>query len=226
MKPKVLFIDDDVQQLEMFSTRLGQYFDIAKLTNPLNCIDFLKTNKVDAIVSDLHMPIINGIKFYELLQKNNITGIPFFFLSSDITPESKVTGLKMGAFDYLSHNMQPDEIYYRINNRIQETNLKFKHITINLQNFTATSGQQLLDLTQIEFKILLLLVKKQGQLVTRDEVKEYIWPNLSVLDKTINSHLTNLRMKIEKDNYKIISTKGKGMALSLRDDNSKATREL
>jgi DNA-binding response OmpR family regulator len=226
MKPKVLFIDDDVQQLEMFSARLGQYFDIAKLSNPLNCIDFLKANKVDAIVSDLHMPIINGIKFYELLQKNDIIGIPFFFLSNDISPESKVTGLKMGAFDYLSHTMTPDEIYFRINNRIQESNLKFKNITINLQNFTATSGQRLLDLTQIEFKILLLLVKKQGQLVTRDELKEFIWPNLSVLDKTINSHLTNLRMKIEKDNFKIISIKGKGMVLSCNDDNPMATCEI
>jgi DNA-binding response OmpR family regulator len=77
----------------------------------------------------------------------------------------------------------------------------------------------LLDLTQIEFKILLLLVKKHGHLVKRDEIKEFIWPNLIVLDKTINSHLTNLRMKIEKDDFKIISIKGQGIAFSCSSKN-------
>jgi phosphate:Na+ symporter len=78
----------------------------------------------------------------------------------------------------------------------------------------AFDGQKYLDLTQIEYKILFLLVKGQGEIVTRDELKNFAWPNVIVTDKTINSHLTNLRMKIEKENLKIISIKGKGIAFA------------
>lgn len=214
MLPRVLYLDDDLNQLKHIKANFINYFNITVFSSAVEAILYLKSNKVDAIISDLHMPIINGLKFYELIKENNLIKIPFFFLSSDISNDSKITGLKKGAYDYLNIDMSFEEMFIRITNRINESKISFKNISIDCKQLMAFDGQNFLDLTQIEYKILFLLIKAQGELITREELKNFAWPNVIVTDKTINSHLTNLRIKIEKDDLKIISIKGKGISFA------------
>lgn len=211
MKYKLFYLDDELRQLEHFDRELGRFFAIETSQGPFEALDRIRDAKFDAIICDLHMPIINGYKFFEMLTENKLNNTPFFFLSSDPELDSKISCLKLGAVDFLSPSMSPEEKYIRVFNRINDVKLVFKHLSIDLKNVTAYSGGVALDLTQIEFKILLLLLKKSGGLVGRDELREFIWPNLKVMDKTINSHLTNLRAKIENENFKIISIKGQGI---------------
>lgn len=210
MKYRLFYIDDEIGQLEHFDRELGRFFAVETSQCPFEAIERIKRAKFDAIISDLHMPIINGHKFYEMLTENKLNNVPFFFLSSDPEQDSKINCLKLGAVDFLSPNMSPEEKYIRIFNRINDVRLTFKHLSVDLKNVTAYNNDVALDLTQIEFKILLLLLRKPGG-VARDEIREFIWPGLKVMDKTINSHLTNLRSKVETENFKIVSMKGQGI---------------
>lgn len=211
MKQTILHLDDDYSQHERLLEKLKDRFNLIPSSNAIDAIAQLKTKEVDAIISDLHMPIINGFKFHEMLKEHQLNHIPFFFLSSDITDKSKVNGLMIGAEDFFSLAMSADELYFRITNRINETALCFKDIKINTKKIQAFRKDSYLDLTQIEFKFLFLLIKAKDQIVTRDAIKSFIWPKTIVLDKTINSHLTNLRLKIEDENLKIVSVKNIGI---------------
>ncbi len=211
MKYRLFYLDDELGQLEHFNHELGRFFTIETSRSPFEALERLREAKFDAIISDLHMPIINGHKFYEMLREHKLNTVPFFFLSSDSEQDSKINCLKLGAVDFLSPSMSPEEKYIRIFNRINDVRLVYKHLSIDLKNVTAYCNDVALELTQIEFKILLLLLKKSGGVVGRDELREFIWPNLKVMDKTINSHLTNLRAKLETENFKIISIKGQGI---------------
>jgi DNA-binding response OmpR family regulator len=216
MLPKILYLDDETSQLDFLKNGLSLYFELITFANAVDAIVYLKSenNKVDAIISDMHMPIINGVKFFELIKENHLSSIPFFFLSTDTSNEIKIVGLKKGAFDFLSPEMSFEEISVRIQNRLTDSKIKYKHISIDLKRLLVFSGKDILDLTQIEYKILFLLLQNNGNLITRDEIKNFAWPNIVVTDKTINSHLTNLRTKIERDDFKIISVKGKGIAVA------------
>lgn len=215
MKPVILYLDADHLQHVALNKKMADHFSIIPSLNPTMAIDQLRDAPVDAIVSDLHLPAVNGFKFHEMLRHNNLDTIPFFIFSNDCTDNSRVNGLKMGAEDCLTSVMSAEEIYQRVINRINKTIYSFHHISINIKKLQAFREGEYLDLTQTEFKILFLLIKNQDQILTREKIKNFIWPHMVVMDKTINTHLSNLRLKIEDNSLKIISIKGEGIKLFL-----------
>lgn len=214
MKPTIYHFDDNISQHELLLEKLQDRFNLIPGTDPLLALGQIKDATFAAIVSDFNMLSMDGIKFHEMLKNNQLDQIPFFFFSSDTSKESKINGLKIGAVDYLSPSMCSEELYLRISNRINETTLSYADLSINIKKLQAYKKEAHLELTQTEFKLLFLLIKSKNEILKRETIKEFIWPNSVVLDKTINSHLSNLRLKIEDDTIKIVSIKSSGIQLS------------
>ena len=84
---------------------------------------------------------------------------------------------------------------------------------MNFLNLVATQSDKKLDLTLLEFKLLSYLITHQQSIVSRNEIKEFAWPNTLVQDKTLNTHMSNLRSKLDTELLEIKSIKGEGFVL-------------
>lgn len=212
---QILIIDDNLQQLDFLKNQLCDVFKIETFSNPIDALNMCKRNSFDAIVVDLHMPIINGVDFIKQFRTFNQEFKNIFILSSDNSQNAKISALNLGAIDFLWPEMSREEIILRIKNQIINSNhiLTYKNIKIDLKNLIVFINQEKIDTTLIEFKLLKSLTSYPNQVISRDDLKNSVWPGMVVLDKTLNTHLTNIRSKLANTNIEIKSVKNEGIIL-------------
>lgn len=218
---KILLVDDDQRQLNHLEGMLSSTFSIHKTDNPLTAWKNLSSIQYDAIVVDAHMPIVNGFELIEKLIQSKPSKMPsVFILSSDTSLPTKLQALKLGISDFLWPDMSREEIILRMTNRLEnplnEANLimGYKGLRVDMNALTIYQKDAKLDLTQIEYKALAYLIAHPNTLIDRGVLKDHIWPGMVVLDKTLNTHLTNLRMKLKDSEIELKSIKAKGIMLS------------
>lgn len=213
----VFILDDDSAQLSYLADILKHDFKVQSTTSPISALSIFDQARFDAVIVDVHMPIINGFEFIQSIKKKkNCTDSALFILSSDNSVQTKMQALNLGITDFLWPEMMKEEILLRIKNQLSnksELHKVYKDLTIDVVNLSASLGGQKLELTLTEFKILSYLVTHAGKVITRNELKDFTWPQTLVLDKTINTHLTNLRAKVAGSIVEIKSVKGEGILL-------------
>ena len=216
----MLYLDDDIDNLDLYQDMIGEHFKLDTIDCPLKFLEKLKEASYDALLIDVHLPILDGFKVYDRVKElPNWTPCPVFFISSDDTTENKIKALGSGAEDFIDRRMGSDEIKARIENRFfrwhQQNILSFENLSLNNDLMVASVGDNTLDLTTIEYKILMCLLKSNGNYVSREELIKFVWGNQQevVLPKTLNTHLTNLRRKLEKEAIEIHSVRSKGVAI-------------
>lgn len=217
----VLLVDDDHKQLTHLEAMLSSTFSIHKTDSPLTAWKNLNTTQYDAIVVDAHMPIINGFELIEKLIQSKPSKMPsVFILSSDTSLPTKLQALKLGISDFLWPDMSQEEIILRMNNRLgapfNEAPLiiNYKSLKVDMGSLAIFHNESKLDLTQIEYKILAYMVGRPNTIIDRITLKEYIWPGMVVLDKTLNTHLTNIRIKLKDSEIELKSIKARGIIFS------------
>ena len=181
--------------------------------------------KPDLIILDIMLPVMDG---YEVCKKLRMEGnhTPIIMLTVKNKEIDKVLGLELGADDYVTKPFSVRELSARVktifrrlgeysteNNSycLGETELDFK-------KYEAIKKGKKIDFTPLEFQVLQLFVKNKGQVITRDEILEKVWGehNVVISLRTIDSHITNIRKKLEDDpaNPKyIINIRGVGYKL-------------
>ena len=218
---KILIIDDDSSQLNYFSTVLRLEFKIEISNNSFNAIKIFNETFFDVVIVNVHTPIVEGFEFIKSIKINNNDSKPALFILQDETSnESRMSALRLGVNDFLCPKMSKEEIILRIRNQLLQKNLPALHLTksyknldINLVNLVVTQSKKKLDLTLLEFKLLSYLMTHQQKTVSRNNLKEFAWPNTVVQDKTLNTHMSNLRSKLNTEILEIKSIKGKGFIL-------------
>lgn len=213
---QILLVDDDARQLSYLKNQLSGVFSVDTYTNPIEALDSCKVNLYDAIVVDLHMPIINGVDFINQFRKHHKDFKNIFILSADNSTNAKLSALNLGAIDFLWPEMCKEELVLRINNRIKSVQdfVTYKGIKIDLNHLSVYLNSTKIETTLIEFKLLKSLILKANQVISREDLKNSVWPNQIVLDKTLNTHLTNLRLKLQNADIEIKSVKNEGIILS------------
>lgn len=217
----ILVLDDDVSQLNYMTKILGTEFKISTYNNSIEAYTSLKENHFDALIIDYHMPIINGLEFIKKIKNIKNFNSSLFILSSDSSSDTKIQALNLGIKDFLWPQMNKEELVLRIKNHLNfenssSTNQLFKHyrdIQIDMNNMSASIKGQKIELTLIEFKILSYLIGLATNIVDRQLLKKFTWPDCVVLDKTLNTHLSNLRIKLINSQVEIKSIKGEGIIL-------------
>lgn len=202
-----MILDDDKIQLEYLKNLLQSEYECETFSNPIEAIKSFKEKTYHGIITDLHMPIVNGVEFIRKIIPNSNSSIPILVFSNDISIQSKVECLKLGIRDYLNTGMDDKEIMLRVKNNFNDRGiLKFEKILIDEKALQVYLDDSVLDVTQIEYKILLCLLRHQGQMPKKNLIS-FIWPTRFVLDKTLNTHMTNLRNKMKLYNYTLQTTK-------------------
>ncbi|MDD0852479.1 response regulator transcription factor [Halobacteriovorax sp. GB3] len=217
---KVLYVDDSEMNLDYFGDIFSQKFNVKLVQNPINALSVLADETFDAIVLDVHMPLCDGFDLFKKMRDRNLVkNCPVLFFSSDSTEKSTIKGLKIGCDDYLTRTMTGEELQLRIANRIKkyksftEDEMSVGNIKIDKKAMQVFLDGNRLSLTGTEFKILLGLSTNKGKLVPREELSKIVWGDTEVAVGTMNTHITNLRSKLDGFNHKIASIKGRGFIL-------------
>ena len=178
--------------------------------------------KPDLIILDLMLPVLDG---YEVCKRLRMKGdrTPIIMLTVKDKEIDKVLGLELGADDYMTKPFSLRELVARVKAVFRRTEerpvephaFSFGGIDLDFMKFEASKKGKKLDLTPLEFHMLKLFVQRRGQVLTRDDFLDGIWgeDNISVSFRTVDSHIANIRRKIEDDPSRprhILSIRGVG----------------
>ena len=205
----ILVCDDDkeiVEAIDIYLTQEG--YHILKAYDGQQAVDMLKENDIHLLVIDVMMPKLDGIRATLKIRENN--SLPIIILSVKSEDADKILGLNIGADDYVTKPFNPLELIARVKSQlrrytqlgnIQESGSQVFQtggLKVNDELKEVTVDGELVKLTPIEYKILLLLVKNQGKVFSIDQIYENIWNEEAIAaDNTVAVHIRHIREKIE-----------------------------
>ena len=224
---KLLLVDDDVELTELLSSLLAlEGFDVQTANNGLEALQKLNESH-ELVLLDVMMPKLNGLDTLKEIRK--VSNVPVMMLTARGEDIDRVLGLELGADDYLPKPFNDRELVARIrailrrsvspSNNVDDTKeiLSFENVTLYLTRQTAMYGEENLNLTDYEFKILQRLIESKGDIVTREELSlEVLGKTLSPFDRSLDMHISNLRRKLPERESKLPwlkTLRGKGYLL-------------
>jgi DNA-binding response OmpR family regulator len=218
---RLLYIDDSVTNLQIFKEKFSNTFDITISSSSRNVFNLLEGQKYDVILLDIHMPDRDGFQVLKEISESRFSNIPVIMYTSDELQIIRYQALASPASDIIYRTLSDREIELRILNKINlfsKRNNEQKHLTLdslklNIETLEAFHHDVNLNLTPIEFKILTALIKNFPEKITRETMVKKAWNQENVLDRTVNTHLTNLRNKLPKLEFTIESPRGTGIVL-------------
>lgn len=209
MKWTLIYFDDQIQNLECFKEVLDEDFEVIGTSDVTEYEALLQNHHPHAFIIDVHMPRIDGHSLYKKISEHPLyNGCPVFFISGDQSDENKIKSYEGGGVDFLSRDLKIEEIIVRLKNKIKfflqrSTNLELGNLEVDLYTMIAKIGGKPLDLTLLELKMLNHILRAFPSHLSRQELIFKVWGNDSIKPGTINTHLTNLKPKIENWDYVI-----------------------
>lgn len=202
---KLLIVDDEFEMRQLLRLYLQQDgYLVEEAEDGKQAIDKIIKNDYDLILLDVMMPLMDG---WETLKNvRGISEVPVIMLTAKGTVKDKVTGLTIGADDYLVKPFEEEELMARIKAILRRTHthndkeevLKYKGLVLNKSAREITYQGAEIHLTQTEFDLLKVLIEHKGKVLTREQLVELIW-GLEFMgeDRTVDSHVKNLREKLK-----------------------------
>lgn len=209
MKWTLIYFDDQIQNIELWRDLLEEQFNVVGCADANRYSMIMKENHPHAFLLDVHMPIIDGHNLYKKITEHPLyNGCPIFFISGDVSDENKIRAYESGAVDFLQRDIPINEIILRLSSKIRfylqtSTVLELGNLRIDVQSLKTTMNNAPVDLTLLEMRLLGILLRSFPQAISRGEVIRKIWGDEPVKPGTINTHIANLRPKIEKWNHVI-----------------------
>lgn len=223
MPKKILVVEDEPGiRLSVSDELESAGYEVFTAENGEKGLAAAEREKPDLIILDLMMPVLDGT---EVCKKLRMRGdrTPIIMLTVRDKEIDKVLGLELGADDYMTKPFSLRELTARVKAVLRRAEEKPVHpgivsfggIRLDFKKFEATKKGQSLDLTPLEFQMLELLVERKGEVLKRDDFLDGVWgeDNVSVSYRTVDSHIANIRRKIEDDPSKprhILSVRGVG----------------
>ena len=212
---KILIVEDDDAILDGLTFCLKKEgFEIIPTEYAKKGIEIALEEKVDLLILDINLPDINGLQLYRMIKEKK--NIPTIFLTANDSELSIVEALDSGADDYITKPFKTRELISRVHSvlrrskREEQSIIEIKDIVINLTEAKVYKKGNLIFLTTLEYKILLILFMHPNWVFTREEILANIWDTDQeyVNDNTLTVYIKRIREKIEDDptNPKIILT--------------------
>ena len=222
MGKKILVVDDEKKITEIVTAYLERdNFSVITAYDGQAALDAVKKYSPDLIILDLMLPEISGWDVCRMLRKDS--GIPIIMLTARDETADKIVGLELGADDYVTKPFDAKELVSRVKavlrryeGALSDTPNKIyaADLTIDIERRLVTRGEQNIELTPIEFDLLQLLARHPGRVFSRMHLLDSIQGDAyDGYERTIDSHIKNLRKKIEPEPEKpvyIITVYGVG----------------
>ncbi|MGX4599445.1 response regulator transcription factor [Faecalimicrobium sp. JNUCC 81] len=200
---QILIIEDDIELREELKILLEDNGYSAIILHSFENVkkDILNINP-DLVLLDIKIPHINGQQILKAVRKES--DIPIIMLTSKNTEVDEVLSMSYGADDYITKPYSPILLLLRIETLLKRINknnknLTYRHVKINLLKSTIESKEQELLLSKNEITIFYFLLMNKGEIVTRDEMMNYLWGNDRFIDdNTLTVNINRLRKKLEE----------------------------
>lgn len=164
--------------------------------------DIKNIDDIDLILLDVNLPDCSGFDLFKDLKK--MKNIPIIFMTANDLEVNIVMGLDMGAVDYITKPFKTRELIARVKNALRKSNnyndkIKIGNVTIDLKQAKVFKNNQDVNLTAMEYKILLILATNPNKVFTRDNLLSLVWDVNSsfVYDNTLTVYIKRIREKIE-----------------------------
>lgn len=201
MKFNLVYFDDQIENIEAYQLLLKDSFIIEGYTDTSTFSDVLLKHKPHGILLDLHMPNESGIVLYErIINSEEYNGCPIFFISGDVSDESRIKSIETGAIDFFDRQITGPELIIRLLSKIKmflqgSTIIDVGNLKLDSNKFTVAIKGKPVELTMIETRILFCVIKAMPQPIDKDELMGKIWTDNNNKSK-INVHLSNMKLKL------------------------------
>lgn len=216
MKKKILVIEDEEEIREIISEFLnasGYKVDTAvdgfEGYNKFNQADY------DLIIADIMMPKIDGFVLCEMIRQES--DIPIILLTALDGEREQVKGFDLKIDDYITKPFSTILLLKRVESILRRTEvnskkeIEFKDIKVNTQSYKVYTGDKLIDLTMKEYELLVLLIKNQGRVLSREFLINKVWESEYYGDsRIVDTHIKNLRKKLNVDYIETVRGVGYG----------------
>ena len=212
---QILLIDDDIRLPELLRAYLGEHgVTLHHAADGPRGIAMVAARTFDAVLLDVMMPHMDGLEVCRRLRAQS--NVPIVMLTARGDESDRVVGLEIGADDYVPKPFSARELLARIRAvlrrarpDVQAERLQVGDLRADIAGRVATLGEQDIDLTGLEFDLLVALMRRAGRVVPRDAMlNEAGRPDVHVSDRTVDVHISHLRAKLGDDpkSPKIIKT--------------------
>lgn len=206
MASRVLLIDDDVRLYELLASYLEQNgFTVTCVADGPKGLAALAGGSFDAVLLDVMMPGMDGLEVCKRIRAKS--QVPVLMLTAKGDETDRVVGLELGADDYIAKPFSPRELLARLRAVLRRSNpegaserINVGEIGIDVPSRQVTVSGKEVELTGVEFDILLALARRPGRVVAREALlSEAGRGDVSVSDRTVDVHISHLRQKLDDD---------------------------
>lgn len=222
-KALIVIVEDEEDILELLEYNLQKEgYETIGFLNTNSVTQLLQEEEVDLLLMDRNLPGVEGSEFVAQLRRIGIQ-TPVIYLSAKNKESDIEEGFERGADDYITKPFSPKKLAMRIKAVLKRTKpnfsqeiISYRDIMINPQSREVTAGGQRVELTKLEFDLLLTLVKNQNVVLDRDFLLESVWGGDDIYqEKTVNVAINRLKEKIDptKEKEYIKTVRGIGYTL-------------
>src|SRR3954470_13367817 len=221
---KILIIDDEQDVIDLLSLHLRKAgYALSTATEGATGLRLAREESPALIILDLMLPKMPGLEICKVLKTDTGTSnIPVLMLTAKAEEIDRIVDLEFGAYDYVTKPFSPRELVLRVNAILrrgkgeagEEKQLTIGAITLDPSRHRVDVGGRSVRLTSVEFKLLSMLMRRQGRVQERDRLLNEVWGYESAIDtRTVDIHVRRLRKKLGKAASAIETVRGFGYRL-------------
>jgi two-component system copper resistance phosphate regulon response regulator CusR len=226
MKPKILLIEDEIKTAITLQKGLEEFhYEVNIANDGAEGIDKARNKTYDLIITDIMMPVMNGIDLCLLIRKEGIN-TPVLMLTALDTIDDKTVGFESGADDYLVKPFEFKELLLRTKAllkrspiiSIQKNSLRFSDLELDRETKSVYREGKTIELTAREFALMEYFLLSPERVISKSEIAEKVWDiNFDMGTNVIEVYVNYLRNKVDKNfNKKLIHT-SHGMGYILKE---------
>ncbi len=206
---KILVVDDEKEIADLIEFYLSnEGYEVLKGNTGKEAIDVINKHDIDLAILDIMLPDIDGFTILKSIREKFY--YPVIMLTAKVEDIDKIMGLTMGADDYITKPFNPLEVVARVKTQIRRTKLYNKEVEskfidiaglhINLDSHKVKLYEKNIELTPLEYNILLYLAQNRGRVISSEELYTSIWGE-KYLDNnnTVMAHIARLREKMNEN---------------------------
>ena len=226
MPKKILVVDDEKDIVDLITYNLEKEgFTTMSAYDGEVAIEMVKSQKPDLVVLDLMLPGMRGLEVCKFIRRNRETeALPIIMLTAKGDHVDRIIGFEVGADDYITKPFNIGELIARVRAVLRRAESRpeadkaetftYKGLHINYGTYEVRVDGERVDLGPTELKLLRFFTQHPGRVYTRDQLLDYVWGDETFVEpRTVDVHISRLRMAIEKDKEKpqyILTVRGIG----------------
>jgi DNA-binding response OmpR family regulator len=201
---RILIVEDEPDiALGLKADLINQGYEAETVADGATAIRRGTAENWDLILLDIMLPKIDGFEVCKELRRAQVK-TPIIILSAKVQEAEKVLGLELGADDYVTKPFSPPELRARVTAALRRSGddslgtYRFGACEVDFDRAELRRDGQPVDLTALEFRLLTVFIRRRGRVLTRGQLIDAAWdPGTFISDRVVDTHILNLRKKIE-----------------------------